>query len=183
MRPGSIRPTGVERTFDEGAFIVSKTDPKGIITYANSLFLDIAHYREDEVLGKPHNILRHPEMPRAVFKLLWDRLAEGHEVFAYILNLAGDGAHYWVFAHVTPTFDRNGRIVGHHSNRRVPAAGTVRAVEPLYQRMLAEERRHSSTPDAIAASGAMLESTLSERDQTYDEFVWSLTKAAMSGAR
>jgi PAS domain S-box-containing protein len=182
MRPASVRPTGVERTFDEGQFIVSKTDAKGIITYANSLFLDVARYAEEEVIGKPHNILRHPDMPRAVFKLLWDRLETHNEVFAYIVNLAGDGAHYWVFAHVTPTLDRTGRIVGHHSNRRVPSPAAVRQVEPIYRALLAEEKRHG-TKEGLAASTRMLTDLLEDQGQTYDEFVWGITGTALAATR
>jgi PAS domain S-box-containing protein len=175
MRQTLIRPTGVERTFDEGTFIVSKTDLKGVITYANALFFEVSRFGEDEVLGRPHNIVRHPEMPRAVFKLLWDGISADREIFAYVLNLAADGAHYWVYAHVTPTHDPSGRIVGYHSSRRSPSAAAVREVEPLYRRLVAEERRHTHPPDALAASAALVESTLAERGQTYDEFVWSLT--------
>lgn len=179
MRPASVRPTGVERTFDEGSFIVSKTDAKGVIGYANSLFLDVARYTEEEVIGQPHNIVRHPDMPRCVFQLLWDRLAARDEVFAYIVNLAADGAHYWVLAHVTPTLDGNGAIVGHHSNRRVPAPGAVRRIEPIYRRLLAEESRLGGR-NGPAASTALLGELLTERGQTYDGFVWSLTSAALT---
>lgn len=78
-RPG-IAPTGIERTFPENNVIVSKTDARGIITYANQTFLDVARYDLKEVIGKPHNMIRHPAMPRSVFKFLWDRIASGFEV-------------------------------------------------------------------------------------------------------
>lgn len=113
------RVTGVERYFDEEEVIVSKTDVKGIITYANRVFLRVAGYDEEGLLGRPHNIIRHPDMPRCVFKLLWDKLEQQEEVFAYVVNLAKNGDHYWVFAHVTPSIDRRSRVVGYHSNRRV----------------------------------------------------------------
>ncbi|HMO11052.1 MAG TPA: PAS domain-containing protein, partial [Actinotalea sp.] len=117
MRPSSVMPTGVERTFGADEIIVSKTDPKGRITYANQVFLRVSGYREDEVVGQPHSIVRHPDMPRAVFALLWETIQAGREIFAYINNLAADGAHYWVFAHVT-TSRAGGALVGYHSNRR-----------------------------------------------------------------
>lgn len=94
-------PTGQARTFAPDELIVSKTDPKGRITYANDVFLRVSGYELDEVIGQPHNIIRHPEMPRAVFRLLWRQLAAGQEVFAFINNLAKNGDHYWVLAHVT----------------------------------------------------------------------------------
>ena len=110
MKETLIHPTGRERTWGDEEIIVSKTDLKGIITYANRTFLKVAGYTEEEVLGKPHSIIRHPDMPRCVFKLLWDTIESGEEIFAYVKNLAKNGDHYWVFAHVTPTFDEQGRI-------------------------------------------------------------------------
>jgi PAS domain-containing protein len=84
VKETTIRPTDVERTFREDQIIVSKTNTKGIITYANRTFLEVALYTEQEVLGQPHNMIRHPDMPRCVFKLLWDTLVTGNEIFAYV---------------------------------------------------------------------------------------------------
>ena len=168
------QPTGVERTFGVEEIIVSKTDPKGFVTYANDVFLRVSAYDEADVIGKPHNLIRHPEMPRCVFKQLWDTISGGDEMFAYIVNLAADGAHYWVFAHVTPSFGSRGEIVGYHSNRRSPDREAVDRVADIYRSLLTEERRHSHAPEAMAASALMLQGVLEDRGQTYDEFVWSL---------
>ena len=111
-------PTGRERSFSADELIVSKTDPRGVITYANDVFLRVSGYDLDEVLGRPHNVVRHPEMPRAVFSLLWDALGSGQEIFAYINNLASNGDHYWLLAHVTPSQGPEDRVVGYHSGRR-----------------------------------------------------------------
>lgn len=170
-----VAPSGVERTFEPDELIVSKTDPRGVITYANDVFLRVSAYPEHEVIGQPHNVIRHPDMPRAVFKLLWDTLKAGHEIFAYIVNLAGDGAHYWVLAHVTPSHDPAGRLAGYHSNRRLPERAAVAAAEALYAELRAAEQRHTRPADAVAASADLLERRLREMGQTYDEFVWSLT--------
>jgi PAS domain S-box-containing protein len=174
MRPDAIRPVGVERTFGVDEVIVTKTDLKGVITYANDVFLRISSYPESEILGRPHNIIRHPDMPRCVFQLLWDRLREGRELFAYVMNLAGDGAHYWVFAHVTPSLDAAGATVGYHSSRRVPSPNALAVIQPLYGQLVAEERRHSRPADALAASSNLLTSTLEGHGMSYDEFIWSL---------
>jgi hypothetical protein len=85
-----------------------------------------------------------------------------------------DGAHYWVFAHVTPSLDSSGRLLGYHSNRRAPARDAVETVTSLYGRLRAEEQRHSRTPDAVAAGSALLHAVLEERGQTYDEFLWEI---------
>jgi PAS domain S-box-containing protein len=176
MRQGGIIPSGIERHFQTDELIVSKTDPRGVITYANDVFLRVSAYSESEIIGAPHNVLRHPEMPRAVFHLLWQALKSGQEVFAYIVNLAKDGAHYWVLAHVTPTYDADGLLVGYHSNRRVPDPAALRAVRELYAPLLEVERAHSRPADAVAASMDSFEHHLTDLGQTYDQFVWSLTR-------
>jgi PAS domain S-box-containing protein len=119
MRP---TPTGRERTFDDEEIIVSKTDLSGRITYANDVFLRISGYTEAEVIGQPHSLIRHPDMPRSVFNLLWKTIGAGQEIFAYVVNMAKNGDHYWVLAHVTPTFGPAGDIIGFHSNRRTRSA-------------------------------------------------------------
>ena len=166
--------TGVERFFEPDEVIVSKTDLKGRITYANRVFQRVAGYGEEELLGQPHSIVRHPDMPRCVFKLLWDTLGAGQEIFAYVVNRARNGDHYWVLAHVTPVRDRGGRIVGYHSSRRVPARPAVEAAAGLYKALRAEEARHVSPKDGMAAAGALLTAILRDKGVSYDEFVLSL---------
>ena len=175
-------PTGVERTFDQSQFIVSKTDLRGRITYANTLFREVAGYTEEELMGKPHSLIRHPDMPMAVFKLLWDRIQGGDEVFAYVVNLAKNGDHYWVLAHVTPTFDPGGEIVGYHSNRRLPSRSAIEAASGLYADLRAEERRHSSKRDGLAASTELLHKTLNDLGSTYDALFWSLARGGERAA-
>lgn len=173
------RATGIERTFDADEIIVTKTDLKGRITYANDVFLHVSAYSEADVLGQPHSIIRHPDMPAAVFRLLWETIAAGQEMFAYVCNLAGDGAHYWVFAHVTPTRNPHGALVGYHSSRRQAAPDAVERARQLYTRLCAEERRHSRAVDAAAAGLALLDTTLAELGHSYDEWVWQLASAAV----
>lgn len=179
MRTSRVEPTGVERTFGDDEIIVSKTDPRGRLTYVNDVFLRVSAYSEADLIGKPHNVIRHPDMPRAVFRLLWDTIGSGKELFAYIVNLAGDGAHYWVLAHVTPTFGPTGEIVGFHSNRRTASRAALDKVTPVYAALLAEERRHPHPPEALAASTALLAEQLAGLGLTYDEWVWSLDEAEM----
>lgn len=183
MRRVTIQPTGEERRFGEDEIIVTKTDLRGVITYANDVFLRVSAYGESDVLGKPHSIVRHPDMPRAVFKRLWDTIATGEEMFAYIMNLAADGAHYWVFAHVTPSFNEAGRVVGYHSNRRVPDRAAVNEVQAVYTQLRGAERAARSGKQAVEESCARFDRVLAERGQSYDEFVWQLTALAASGAR
>lgn len=173
----ALVPTGIERTFGPEEIIVSKTDRRGVITYANDVFVRVAGYTEPEILGQPHNLIRHPAMPRAVFQLMWDVIGAGSELFAYVVNLAADGGHYWVFAHVTPTFDATGQITGYHSNRRWVPPATRTTVAELYRTILAAEQAASGTKAAVAAGTAALHAELARLGTGYDELVWSLAAA------
>ncbi len=167
--------TGVERFFDRNEIIVSKTDLKGHITYANRTFLNIADYTEKEVMGAPHSIIRHPDMPRCVFQLLWDTIQAKKEIFAYVVNRAKSGDHYWVLAHVTPSFDAQGQIDGYHSNRRVPDKEIIeKKIIPLYKTLLAEEERHSNRKAGMKSATDLLVNLLQKTGVGYDEFVFSL---------
>jgi PAS domain S-box-containing protein len=170
----TVQPTGVERFFSEEDIIVSKTDLKGIITYTNRVFLNISGYSEEELLGQNHNIIRHPDMPGSVFRLLWDTVANRKEIFAYVKNMCKSGDHYWVFAHVTPTFGPSGEIIGYHSNRRVPERKAVATVEELYRHVLAEERRHRNRTEAVNAGLQVLTSAVAQSGMPYEELVFSL---------
>lgn len=169
----AIQPTNKEVFFDAGDIIVSKTDVQGRITYANDVFVHISGFSERELLGQPHSIIRHPDMPRAVFKLLWDTLLGGSEIFAYVKNIAKSGDHYWVLAHVTPSHDTKGAVVGFHSNRRVPSRAAVQTVTPLYAELLRIEAQHRNGKDALAASSRHLADFVRGKKVAYDELVLS----------
>ncbi|MCC7049185.1 MAG: PAS domain-containing protein [Alphaproteobacteria bacterium] len=117
-------------------------------------------------------------MPRCVFKLLWDTIESGKEIFAYVKNMAKNGDHYWVLAHATPSFDRHGAIVGYHSTRRVPDRAAVAAVDKVYRQLLAEENRHADRRRGIQAAHDMLVAFLREQKMDYDEFVFATSPEA-----
>ena len=158
--------------FDD--LIVSKTDLTGRITYANDVFCKIAGYSELELLGAPHNILRHPDMPRVVFKLLWDTIQAKQEICAYVKNLAKDGSFYWVFANITPSFDPHGNLIGYYSVRRKPRPEAVQAIAPLYRTLLEAERRAGDGQAGMKASAAILQQALEQKGVSYEEFVLGL---------
>jgi PAS domain S-box-containing protein len=169
-----VRPTQREVFFDRDEIIVSKTDAKGRITYANCVFQRISGYTERELLGQPHSIIRHPDMPRAAFKLLWDTVLSGQEIFAYVKNITKTGDYYWVLAHVTPSFDGSGKIVGFHSNRRVPSREALKAIIPLYAEMLRIEAQHRNGKEALAAGYRHLIDFVTSAKKPYEELVLSL---------
>lgn len=158
-----------ELTFGEEEFIVSKTDLKGKITYGNALFIEISGYDETELIDKPHNILRHSDMPAVVFKLLWSEIQAGNEIFAYVKNKNKNGDFYWVFAHVTPSFDTNRTISNYHSVRRKPSSKALDVIKPLYATLLQKEKS-----EGVRASEELLLKTLKDKGLSYDEFILSL---------
>lgn len=174
MAKNSIQPTGRESHFGEEEIIVSKTDLKGRITYTNDVFLRVSRYTAKDILGEPHSIIRHPEMPRCIFKLLWDTIQAKGEMFGYILNMASNGDHYWVLAHVTPSFDGDGNVVGYHSNRRKPDPAQIAKIVPFYRSLLEAERRASDRKLGMHKSHDQLFATLKAQGVAYDEFVFSL---------
>lgn len=173
MKDRNIVPTQRERVMREDDFIVSKTDPKGIITYGNPIFIEFSGYAEAELLGAQHNIIRHPDMPRSAFKLVWDTIQSGREVFAYVKNMSKDGGYYWVFTHIAPDFDSNGSIVGYTSVRRCPRRGAIDKVAPVYRQM-AEAEKAAGARDAIAAGTRVLVGLLEQTGMSYEELVFSL---------
>jgi len=128
----------------------------------------------DELIGKPHNIIRHPDMPRCVFKLLWLTLAERQEIFAYVKNMSKSGRYYWVKAHVTPSYNEDGYVSGYHSTRRVPCENTLNIIQPLYANLLDVEQQHSNPKEGLAASMAVFTDMLKDQGKTYDELIWQL---------
>lgn len=154
-------------------FIVSKTDPKGRITYGNQIFIEFSGYDERELLGMQHNVVRHPEMPRAIFGLLWGHIQQRKEIFAYVKNLCADGSYYWVLANVTPSIDAKGELLGFYSVRRKPSRKSVAYVTDLYRKMI-EIEKAAGPKEAIAASTAYLQSQLVEKGVSYEDMVLSL---------
>jgi aerotaxis receptor len=126
--------TDIETPFEDGQLIVSRTDPQGVITQVNNSFVAMSGYSEAELLGQPHYILRHPDMPAAAFKGLWDTVETGKKWSGYVKNLRKDGGYYWVFATVIPNI-RNGKITGYTSVRRKPARRKVEECIKLYPKL------------------------------------------------
>ncbi|MEY2776277.1 MAG: Aerotaxis receptor [Pseudomonadota bacterium] len=168
-----ITPNDREVVMRDDDFIVSKTDPKGRITYGNKIFIEFSGYEERDLIGKQHNVVRHPDMPRAVFHMLWGNIQTRQEIFAYVKNLCQDGSYYWVLANVTPSVDPQGNVLGYYSVRRKPNRKAVAYVTDLYRKML-EIERQAGTKDAISASTAYLQSILNEKGVSYEQFALGL---------
>ncbi|GEC96231.1 hypothetical protein ZRA01_23040 [Zoogloea ramigera] len=126
--------TPIETPYPHGKLIVSRTDTRGIMTQCNPSFVDMSGYGEAELIGQPHCLLRHPDMPAAAFRDLWETVQAGRQWHGYVKNLRKDGGHYWVYATVVPNV-RDGKIVGFTSVRREPSREKVAAAEAQYQEM------------------------------------------------
>ena len=147
--------------------IVSKTNPKGQLTYANRRFMEISGYSEAQLIGKPHNIIRHPDMPKAVYRLMWQTLQQGKEFFGFVKNRCADERYYWVFANITPDYDRQGTLQGYFSVRRQANTKALSIINQLYQEMLILERSHAST-QGIDKSLAHLNQQIQHQMLDYD---------------
>ncbi len=127
-----------ELPYPEGKLIVSRTDPQGIITHANAAFVEISGYALEELIGQPHHILRHPDMPAAAFADLWETVQRGQTWHGYVKNRCKDGSHYWVYATVIANV-RGGQVVGYTSVRRKPSPTKVAECERLYRNLREQE--------------------------------------------
>jgi len=162
------RPIAIDEEikFSKKKFIVSKTDIKGNIIFANKNFCDVSEYSEEELIGAPHNILRHPDMPRAIFFLVWSSLLRGEPVSGVVKNLAKSGKYYWVIADFDIKKDANGNIKSLTAFRRSAPQHVIDTIEELYETMLNIEKRQG-----MKGSLSYLESYLEEHHMNYDEFL------------
>lgn len=135
----TVYTTETETDYPDGCLITSRTDLDGIITHANQAFMQLSGWSREEIIGQTHEILRHPDMPKAAFADLWQTVQAGQKWNGYVKNLRKDGGFYWVYATVIPNI-RNGKTVGYTSVRRKPAREKIAEAEALYQSMLAAER-------------------------------------------
>jgi PAS domain S-box-containing protein len=164
-------PTGKEIKLNPKRYIVSKTDTTGKIIYGNDYFTEISGYKESELIGQPHNILRHPDMPKAIFYLMWQYLQSGRNIMAVVKNLAKNGDHYWVTTDFDIRRDRSGNISYFIAFRQAAPRHVVKEMEALYARLLEVEKEHG-----MEASIEYLKGFLEERNMNYDQFIEDLAK-------
>jgi len=163
-------PTNNEIKLNPKRYIVSKTDAQGIIEYGNDYFVEISGYSEAELIGKPHSIVRHPDMPKVVFKMMWDRINSAKNIMAVVKNLAKDGSYYWVVTEFEPRVDPiTNAIISHTAFRKAAPQKAIDAIEPIYQKLIEIEK-----DGGMEASEKYLRGYLEEKNVTYDELIDSL---------
>ena len=169
-----IKPTNQEIIMSDNDFIVSKTDTKGRITYCNRIFIEYSGYNESELLGQQHNVIRHPDMPRSIFYLLWQTINSNSEFFGYVKNITKSGAYYWVFANVTPSYSvGTEKIIGFFSVRRKPDPTKLLFIEELYKKILVAEQNVESQ-HAISTGTKILTNCIEPTGKDYCEFILTL---------
>jgi len=150
-----------EIELDPKKYIVSETDAKGKITYCNDYFIEVCGYSKDELIGKSHNIVRHPDMPKVVFKLLWKTISAGKNINAVVKNRAKDGRYYWIFTEFETRRDAdNGEIIGYQASRKSISKHVIEIIAELYTSLLEIENR-----DGIEASETYLIEFLKDKGE------------------
>ena len=163
-------PTDNEIKLSSKRYIVSKTDAKGIIEYGNDYFVEISGYSEEELIGQPHSIVRHPDMPKIAFKLMWDRIKQSKNFIAIVKNLSKSGDYYWVVTEFEPKVDPiTNEIISHTAFRKAAPQKAIDAIIPIYAKLLELEKE-----GGMEASEQFLREYLAENNTTYDELVNSL---------
>jgi PAS domain S-box-containing protein len=165
------QPTGREIKLNPKDMLVSKTDPRGVITYGNTNFVKVSGYKENELINSPHNILRHPDMPKAVFYLMWESIKNGKNIMAVVKNLAKNGDHYWVTTDFDIQRGRDGNIRNYIAYRHAAPKNVIKVIEPIYQKLLEIEKEHG-----MDASMDYFEGFLQEKKMSYHQFIEDLAK-------
>ena len=146
--PGGRANSGTERRLQVGRPLISATDPRGIIRFVNDDFVAISGYSREELIGSPHNIVRHSDMPSPVFAGMWERLKSGHPWMGIVKNRSKNGDYYWVDAYVTPVF-KGGEVIGYESVRTIADPDRVQKASEIYRAL----NKNGRMPFSVAAIG------------------------------
>ena len=154
------KPTPIDQEIklDPKKYIISETDAKGKITYCNDYFMEVSGYSEDELIGKAHNVVRHPDMPKVVFKLLWQTISQGKNINAVVKNMAKDGRYYWIFTEFEARTDESDRIIGYRADRKSISHHVLEIIAELYTELLEIEKK-----DGVEASEKYLIAFLKDK--------------------
>jgi len=167
----AVTPNNNKYVLDANELLTSKTDTQGRIIYSSPNFIKASKYQEEELFNQPHNIIRHPDMPKTIFALLWENIKQHNEFFGYIKNLCKDGSFYWVYANITSSFSPDETHLGYYSVRRAPDKEKLSRIKTLYSEMLRVEQQAPNDELAIQAGRQVLNQELNNKKQEYHEFI------------
>ena len=128
-----------EEVLFDGGVMITETDTQGIITYANRKFREMTGFSKEELIGSPHSINRHPDMPKGAFWGMWKTIAAKKTWSGYVKNMRKDGKFYWVLVYITPKFDSNDKIIGYIAGRKIPSRLDIQEAEELYMTFHGDE--------------------------------------------
>lgn len=135
-----VRPDPIdEEVAFDGGVMITETDTAGIITYANKRFRELTGYSKEQLIGAPHNINRHPDMPKAAFKGMWETIKQGNYWEGFVKNMTADGKYYNVIVWIKPKLDKDGHIIGYIAGRKVPDPALMQRALDQYKVMKHDE--------------------------------------------
>jgi len=167
-----------ERKLSSEDILVSKTDVGGRITYGNDTFIEVSGYSKEELVGQPHNIIRHPDMPKAIFYIMWQSIKKGQNIMAVVKNLTKDGKFYWVTTDFDIQRNRDGAIRNYIAFREPTPRKVIKEVEKLYEIILDIEKKKGEK-QSIEYLGTFLE----EKNMTYNEYIQDLARPKGIGGK
>ncbi len=175
-KPKLPSPTPVDREvkLHEDTILISITDKKGVIEYCNEDFVTSSGYEEFELVGAGHNIVRHPDMPRIIFKMMWERLQEGKNMIAVVKNMAKSGKYYWVVTDFTVKKDAKDEVLSYKGIRRLAPKKAIEEVIPLYKKL-----KDIEDVKGMEASLKFLNGFLDTKELDYDHYIESLVSGSM----
>ncbi|KIM10210.1 MAG: histidine kinase [Sulfurovum sp. FS08-3] len=166
----SVQVVDEKIVLDPKKYLVSKTDTHGIIEYANDYFIEVSGYSETELIGKSHSIVRHPDTPKVIFKIMWERIQEGENFLAIIKNRAKDGRYYWIFTDFEINLDKvTNKPISYVAYRQAASDKIITQIEPLYKKLVELEKSGD-----IDMSQKYLIGYLEEKGKSYDEYMEQL---------
>lgn len=169
----TYKPTPIDEMIelDKERYLISSTDTRGIITSVNPYFQSVSGYTTGELIGSPHNIVRHPDMPRVIFKMMWDRIKSGKNMAAVVKNLSKDGRYYWVVTDFQVQTDSKGEISGFTAFRRAADKDTINTIVPIYEKIIEAEQI-----GGIEAGEHELNMILKQKSMSYSDFLDGVMK-------
>ncbi len=164
-----VQPVKTEVKWDKTEELVSKTDFKGIITYVNQSFVDVSGYEEHELIGKPHNIIRHPDMPKVIFKIMWENILKGSDFHAIVKNMAKTGRYYWIITRFEIIKDDKGNVTAFLGRRKSISSEAAEKITELYTKLLNIE-----VACGLVASENYLMGFLDDNRTSFDDYIAEL---------
>ena len=173
MNSEKVIPVNTEVHWDKSLELVSKTDKVGTIKYANEAFVNVSGYEEYELVGQAHNIIRHPEMPKVIFKLLWKNLLNGKDFHAIVKNMAKNGRYYWVITRFEIFKDDKGEMTGFMGRRKSVPTEVSDKIEELYKKL-----KQIEDSSGIDSAEDYLTGYLEDQKKTYEEYISEILNSA-----